>query len=75
MNGRYLNKKMIMELENAESRYWSEYYGCVLSNLRNKLGIKSNIINGAFAGALINVDILAFGNGHKIDENYIHSLK
>jgi ribosomal protein S18 acetylase RimI-like enzyme len=80
MNGKNLNKSMIIELENAESRYWSEYYNCIPSNLKNKLGLTSNIINGAFVGALSNVDILAFnrtigfGNEYAINENNIRAL-
>ncbi len=60
MEKHQISTNLVKEIELAEARNWSELCLSASKNLRVKLGIHSNIISGAFCGALSQVDTLAF---------------
>jgi len=75
-----INDNVGIELEQAETGYWRDYFNYAPEYLRNKIGVNFKMINGAFIGTVSKVDILAFnrvlgfGIESGVDENQIESI-
>jgi GNAT superfamily N-acetyltransferase len=55
-----LDRNFIIDIENQEAQYWSEYYLCSINPLTKKLGIYLNVIGGTVCCSVSNFDVLAF---------------